>query len=45
MSNALVQALRQELTPSLCGDGGGQPCVYQDPIAHRQLEIYRLGYE
>jgi hypothetical protein len=24
---------------------GADPCVYQDPIAHRQLEVYRLGYE
>jgi hypothetical protein len=45
MSNALVQSLERELTPSLCGDGGAQPCVYQDPIAHRQLEPYRLGYQ
>jgi len=45
MSDALVQALKQDLTPSLCGDGGGQPCVYQDPLAHHQLELYRLGYE
>lgn len=45
MDDALVQTLRRELTPSLCGDDGAQPCVYQDPIAHRQLEIYRLGYE
>jgi hypothetical protein len=45
MSNALVQTLRRELTPSLCGGGGAQPCVYQDPIAHQQLELYRLGYE
>jgi len=45
MSNALIQTLRHELTPSLCGDDGAQPCVYQDPIAHRQLELYRLHYE
>ena len=45
MSNTLVQALRQELTPSLCGGAGDQPCVYQDPIRHSQLELYRLGYE
>ena len=45
MSNALIQALKQELTPSLCGDGGGQPCVQQDPIKRRQLQLYRLGYE
>ncbi|MFN7939671.1 MAG: hypothetical protein U0R19_40470 [Bryobacteraceae bacterium] len=44
MSNALIQALREELTPSLCGADGAQPCVYQDPILHRQLEIYRRGY-
>jgi hypothetical protein len=44
MSNALVRALERELTPPLCGDGGDQPCVYQDPIAHRQLEPYRLRY-
>jgi hypothetical protein len=41
MSNTLIQTLRHELTPALCG---GQPCVYQDPIAHRQLEVYRQGY-
>src|SRR6185369_7263873 len=45
MSNALIQTLRQELTPALCGDSGSVPCAYQDPIAHRQLELYRLGYE
>ncbi len=45
MSNALIQALKQELTPALCGAFGTQPCVYQDPIPHRQLEPYRLGYE
>jgi len=44
MSNALVQALKRELTPSLCGDSGIHPCVYQDPIVHRQLEPYRLHY-
>ncbi|MEI9940754.1 MAG: hypothetical protein WDO69_26360 [Pseudomonadota bacterium] len=45
MSNALIQTLRRELTPSRCGDGGEEPCVYRDPLAHRQLEPYRLGYE
>ncbi len=45
MSNGLIQTLRQELTPALCGDGGAEPCVHQDPFAHRQLEPYRLGYE
>jgi hypothetical protein len=44
MSNALVQTLKRELTPSLCGDSGTHPCVYQDPIVHRQLEPYRLHY-
>jgi|GEM_PF-2559720 len=44
MSDALIQTLRQELTPTLCGDGGTDPCLYQDPLAHRQLEPYRLGY-
>lgn len=44
MSNTLIQALERELTPPLCGPGGDQPCVYQDPIAHRQLEPYRLQY-
>jgi len=45
MSDALIQTLRRELTPVLCGATGSEPCVYQDPIAHRQLELYRLGYE
>jgi hypothetical protein len=45
MSNTLVQTLKRELTPSLCGPGGDQPCTYQDPIAHRQLEPFRLHYE
>jgi hypothetical protein len=45
MSNALVQTLVQEMIPSLCGAGGTEPCVYQDPIVHRQLELYRLHYE
>jgi hypothetical protein len=44
MSNALVRTLEWELTPPLCGAAGDQPCVYQDPIAHRQLEPYRLHY-
>lgn len=45
MSNDLIQALKQELTPTLCGTDGAQPCMYQDPIAHRQLEVYRQHYE
>ena len=45
MSNALIQTLKQELTPSLCGQGGAQPCVYQDPIAFRLLEVYRQHYK
>lgn len=45
LGNALIRTLEQELTPSLCGPDGTQPCVYQDPIAHRQLELYRLKYE
>lgn len=44
MSNALIQVLREELTPSLCGSAGAEACVYQDPIVHRQLEVYRRGY-
>jgi hypothetical protein len=44
MNNELIQALKQELTPALCGPDGTQPCVYQDPIAHRQLEVYRQHY-
>jgi hypothetical protein len=45
MTNDLVRLLKQEITPALCGDGHDQPCVFQDPIAHRQLEIDRLGYQ
>jgi hypothetical protein len=45
MDDALVQTLKRELTPSLCGDDGGHACVFQDPIRHRQLEVYRLGYQ
>jgi hypothetical protein len=45
MNNSLIQALREELTPSLCGPFEDQPCVYQDPIAHDQLEVYRQGYK
>jgi hypothetical protein len=41
MTNALIQTLKQELTPPLCGPAGDQPCVYQDPIAHDQLEGVR----
>lgn len=44
MTNELIQTLKQELTPALCGMDGAQPCVYQDPIAHRQLEVYRRHY-
>jgi hypothetical protein len=44
MSNALIQTLKRELTPPLCGPDGAQPCVYQDPIAHHQLEPFRLQY-
>jgi hypothetical protein len=43
MSNALIQTLKRELTPALCGDA--QPCVYQDPIAYAQFEVYRLHYK
>jgi hypothetical protein len=42
MSDALIQTLEHELTPALCGAGGAEPCVYQDPIAHHQLEVDRL---
>jgi len=45
MSNTLIQVLKQELTPPLCGVDGTQPCVYQDPVVHQQLEIYRLHYK
>lgn len=45
MSNALLQMLEEKITPSPCGAGGSQPRVYQNPIAHQQLEQYRLGYE
>lgn len=45
MTDDLVRALQRELTPALCGNDGAQPCVYQDPIPHRQLEIYRLHYQ
>jgi hypothetical protein len=45
MSNTLVRVLERELIPALCGPDGTEPCVYQDPIAHRQLEVYRLGYQ
>jgi hypothetical protein len=30
--------------PIAINDGGAQRCVYQDPIAHRQLEVYRQRY-
>jgi hypothetical protein len=43
MTDELVSVLRSELTPALCGSDGAQPCVYQDPILHRQLEPDRLG--
>ena len=45
LSNALVQTLRQELTPARCGADVAQPCVYQDPIAHLQFELNRLHYQ
>jgi len=45
MSNPLIQTLEQELTPARCGSDGAQPCAYQDPIAHRQLEVYREHYK
>jgi len=45
MDDTLIKTLEQEMIPSLCGGDGIAPCVYQDPIAHRQLELYRLGYE
>jgi len=45
MTDGLIQTLKQELTPSLCGPDGAQPCVYQDPIVHEQLELYRLSYQ
>lgn len=44
MSNALIQTLKAELTPSVCGASGDQRCVYQDPILHHQLEVYRRAY-
>jgi len=44
MTNELIQTLERELTPSACGDDGAHPCVYQDPILHHQLEIYRQKY-
>lgn len=44
LTNELIGTLRQELTPQLCGTDGAHPCVYQDPITHRQLEVYRRNY-
>ena len=44
MNDSLVQTLKQELTPAMCGQGNTQKCVYQDPIPHGQLEVYRQGY-
>jgi hypothetical protein len=45
LSNALIETLKQELTPARCGSDGKQRCQYQDPIAHRQLEPFRLHYQ
>ena len=45
MTDELIQTLKQELTPPLCGGDGDQPCVFQDPIVHRQLEVYRRHYQ
>ena len=45
MSDALIATLARELTPPFCGASGTEPCAYQDPIAHRQLEVYRRGYK
>jgi len=45
MTNALVQTLRRELTPPVCGTSAAEPCRNQDPFVHRQLESYRLGYK
>lgn len=43
-SNELVAQLQSDLTPPKCGTGK-EACVYQDPIANRQLEVYRLNYK
>lgn len=43
-TNDLVAQLQSDLRPPKCG-AGRDPCLYQDPIAHRELEIYRLGYK
>lgn len=41
VTDELIEVLKQELVPPLCGAAGDRPCVYQDPILHRQLEVYR----
>ncbi|WP_257452573.1 globin family protein [Archangium lipolyticum] len=44
LSNPLIQQLAQELTPSECPALPEGKCIFQDPLKHKQFEVYRLGY-
>jgi len=44
VTNELIQTLKHEMVPMLCGDDEAQSCVYQDPIVHHRLEVYRKKY-
>lgn len=46
-SQDLINQLKQQLTPALCdypAAGAAKLCKLQDPLLHRQQELYRLGY-
>jgi hypothetical protein len=44
LSNELIARIKSDIAPRRCGVAQDEPCRYQDPIAHGQLETYRLGY-
>ncbi|MCP3062421.1 hypothetical protein LXT21_26880 [Myxococcus sp. K38C18041901] len=44
MSDELIQRIRKWMVPSACEDRPDLVCVFQDPLAHGQLEVMRLGY-
>ncbi|AKF85918.1 hypothetical protein MFUL124B02_18595 [Myxococcus fulvus 124B02] len=44
MTDELIQRITKWMVPSACEDLPDLVCVFQDPLAHGQLEVTRLGY-
>ncbi|MFY1828515.1 hypothetical protein ACN47A_21500 [Myxococcus fulvus] len=44
LTDELIQRITKWMVPSACEDRPDLVCVFQDPLAHGQLEVTRLGY-